>query len=264
MSFCPDPLPALLLIGQFSKLSGLSCRMLRFYAEQHILVPAYTDPQTGYRRYLSSQLVEARFLLRLRGADFSVEDIRSIMGEREKEKLHALGKEQRASLGRKIRALENSLKELEFLEREWETPRYGLLRVEPLRVYSVSFQGERGQLRDLARRMAEELISAFPEVLPGIPFLCAYGLEKGPEDVMLHIPGDDDCPGILPGGTMATVLHRGAYEKLPETLDGLLEWVRGQGYAPQGTVREWYFPNGEEEAAHGEIELSLPLVEKNF
>ena len=238
--------------------------MLRFYAEQHILVPAYTDPQTGYRRYLSSQLIEARFLLRLRGADFSVEDIRSIMGEKEKEELHTLGKEQRAILDRKIRALENSLKELEALEREWETPRYGLLRVEPLRVYSAPFRGERGQLRALARRAAEELVSAFPEAPPRIPFLCAYGLEKGPEDVMLHIPGNADCPGVLPGGIMATVLHRGAYEKLPETLEGLLEWVRDQGYALQGTVREWYFPNDEEEVDHEEIELSLPLVEKSF
>lgn len=62
---------------------------------------------------------------------------------------------------------------------------------------------------------------------------------------------------------MATVLHRGDYTKLPETLKGLLHWVQRQGHAPRGTVREWYFPGDGEEASSGEVELSLPLLEKD-
>jgi len=258
----PEPLPHLLLIGQFARLSGLSCRMLRFYAEQHILVPAYTDPETGYRRYLSSQLGEARFLLRLRRADFSVEDIRSILQGLENEKLQFLGKEQRQGLGRKIRALEECLRELDSLEKEWEAPRYGLFRMEPLPVCSAPFRGERKTLRELARRTAENLFSAFPEALPQMPFLCVYSIEKGPKEAILHVPGEGNCPDLLPGGLMATALHRGSYETLPETLKGLLGWVRHQGLTPRGTVRERYFPGGDDRISPQEVELSLPLMER--
>jgi len=256
-----EPLPALLFIGQFSRLSGLSCRMLRFYEEQHLLVPACRNPDTGYRRYLSSQLEEARFLLRLRRADFSVEDIRSILQgwEKRKELLQRLGEEQRKSLEEKIRALEGSLRELELLEREWELPRYGFTHVKPLPGYSASFQGEREHLRELARRTAKALVEISPGVLPGVPYLCTYSLEKGPGEATLHIPGEGVCPHTLPGGVMATVLHRGEYAKLPETLKGLLRWVESQGHAPRGTVREWYFPGDEKETSSGEVELSLPL-----
>jgi DNA-binding transcriptional MerR regulator len=254
----------LLLIGQFSRLTGLSCRMLRFYAEQHVLVPAYTDPHTGYRHYLASQLEEARFLLRLRRADFSVEDIRSIMGGElpEEESLCGLGEEQRRGLKRKIQALEDSLRELESLEREWDLPRYGLLQVKPLPGYSISFRGERERLRELARDAAERLMEASPGALRGAPFLCTYNLEKGPGEAVLHLPGEGVCPHVLSGGSVAVVLHRGSCAELPETLKGLLQWVECQGQVPQGTVRECYLPPGEEGNSFGHVEISLPLVER--
>ena len=39
----------MLKIGDFSKLSRVSIRMLRHYDEIGLLVPASTDPFTGYR-----------------------------------------------------------------------------------------------------------------------------------------------------------------------------------------------------------------------
>ncbi len=259
-----DPLPTLLLIGHFSRLTGLSCRMLRFYAEQHVLVPAYTDPATGYRHYLASQLEEARFLLRLRRADFSVEDIRSVMGGElpKEENLCDLAEEQRKGLKGKIRALEDSLRELESLEKEWGSPRYGFLQVKPLSVHSISFRGERERLWELARSAAERLMEASPEALRGVPFLCTYSLEKGPGEAVLHLPGEGVCPYVLSGGSMAVVLHRGSCAELPETLKGLLQWVECQGQIPQGTVRECYLPPGAEGSPFGHVEISLPLVEK--
>ena len=38
-------------IGEFSKLSGLTVKTLRFYHEEGLLVPAFVDPDTGYRYY---------------------------------------------------------------------------------------------------------------------------------------------------------------------------------------------------------------------
>ncbi|WP_241235664.1 MerR family DNA-binding transcriptional regulator [Streptomyces sp. KPB2] len=40
-----------LTIGEFSRVTHLSIRMLRRYHEQDLLVPAEVDPDTGYRYY---------------------------------------------------------------------------------------------------------------------------------------------------------------------------------------------------------------------
>ena len=49
----------MLQIGEFSRLSRISVRMLRHYDQVGLLKPAEQDVQTGYRRYAVSQLAEA-------------------------------------------------------------------------------------------------------------------------------------------------------------------------------------------------------------
>ena len=56
----------MLKIGDFSKLSRVSIRMLRHYDEIGLLVPASTDPFTGYRYYSESQLPTAGRIAALR------------------------------------------------------------------------------------------------------------------------------------------------------------------------------------------------------
>jgi DNA-binding transcriptional MerR regulator len=47
-------------IGEFSKVTGLSVKTLRFYHEKGILVPSSVDEATGYRFYDSSKVEKAR------------------------------------------------------------------------------------------------------------------------------------------------------------------------------------------------------------
>jgi DNA-binding transcriptional MerR regulator len=59
--------PDLMLPGEFGAATRLSPKALRLYAEQGLLVPACTDPGTGYRRYHRDQIARARLIGRLRG-----------------------------------------------------------------------------------------------------------------------------------------------------------------------------------------------------
>jgi len=56
----------LMLAGEFGAASRLSPKALRLYAEQGLLVPASTDPATGYRYYHRDQVARARLIARLR------------------------------------------------------------------------------------------------------------------------------------------------------------------------------------------------------
>ena len=65
----------MLKIGDFSKLSRLSVRMLRHYDELGLLVPLSTDPFTGYRYYAEEQLAAAAHIAALRAMGFSLVEI---------------------------------------------------------------------------------------------------------------------------------------------------------------------------------------------
>lgn len=57
----------MLKIGDFSKLSRISIRMLRHYDELGLLVPKSKDDFTGYRYYAEEQLTIAGRIAALRG-----------------------------------------------------------------------------------------------------------------------------------------------------------------------------------------------------
>ncbi|WP_042399102.1 MerR family transcriptional regulator [Streptacidiphilus carbonis] len=65
-------------IGAFARAARLSPKALRLYDELHLLVPAHTDPVSGYRRYSQDQLVRARLVARLRRVGMPLARIREV------------------------------------------------------------------------------------------------------------------------------------------------------------------------------------------
>ena len=70
----------MLKIGEFSKLSRVSIRMLRRYNEVGLLLPAETDPITGYRYYSEDQLPAAGRITALRDMGFGLAAIEQLLG----------------------------------------------------------------------------------------------------------------------------------------------------------------------------------------
>lgn len=62
-------------IGEFSKLTQVSIRMLRYYDETGLLKPAKTDPFTNYRLYTTEQITALNRILFLRDLGFQVAEI---------------------------------------------------------------------------------------------------------------------------------------------------------------------------------------------
>ena len=69
----------MLKIGDFSKLSRVSIRMLRHYDDIGLLKPAETDPFTGYRYYREDQLLVMGRITALKDMGFSLADIVRIL-----------------------------------------------------------------------------------------------------------------------------------------------------------------------------------------
>src|SRR5512134_1184105 len=68
-------------IGEFSRLSRVSVRMLRHYDQLGLLTPSQTDPFTGYRYYSAEQLPRLNRIIALRDLGFSLEQIAGMLDE---------------------------------------------------------------------------------------------------------------------------------------------------------------------------------------
>lgn len=110
----------MLKIGEFSRLSRVSVRMLRYYDENNLLKPVKIDSFTGYRYYSESQLSIISMIINLKDMGFAVAAIGEILkcenNPQDLEKMFALQKaqllEESLELKKRIRLLDTALDRL--------------------------------------------------------------------------------------------------------------------------------------------------------
>ena len=61
-------------IGEFSKITNMTVKTLRYYDEENILTPSYRDEDTNYRYYSEEDFKKAELILMLRNLDFSISE----------------------------------------------------------------------------------------------------------------------------------------------------------------------------------------------
>ncbi|SCY76896.1 MerR family transcriptional regulator [Alkaliphilus peptidifermentans] len=69
----------MLKIGEFSKLTHVSVRMLRYYDNHGLLKPSHIDKMTGYRMYSVEQVPELQKIVLLRDLNFGVAEIINLL-----------------------------------------------------------------------------------------------------------------------------------------------------------------------------------------
>lgn len=63
------------IISQFSKITGLTIKALRYYDEKGILIPSYRDKENLYRYYNDEDIKKAQLIKYLRSLNFSIMEI---------------------------------------------------------------------------------------------------------------------------------------------------------------------------------------------
>lgn len=118
----------MLKIGDFSKLSQISVRMLRYFDDKDLLKPIKKDELTQYRYYNISQLFLANTIVSIQTLGFSLQEISEILKSQDDlEILTRLFESQRQNLleqykesVKKINLIENSLKNIRKSEYEMD------------------------------------------------------------------------------------------------------------------------------------------------
>ena len=101
----------LLRIGEFSKLSGVPIRTLRYYDEIDLFKPAEIDLFTDYRYYKEEQIEDLNLINNLKDVGFSLEEIKSNWNHFNNEVMLNKKKE----LEQKLENINESTKKIDYL-----------------------------------------------------------------------------------------------------------------------------------------------------
>jgi DNA-binding transcriptional MerR regulator len=249
-------------IGEFSRLSRVSVRMLRHYDQLGLLKPLQTDSFTNYRYYSAEQLPRLNRILALRDLGFSLEQIAGLLDEDlPSEQLLGMLKLKRAEIEQQMQAEQLRLARLEA------------------RIRQMSEQSDRASYDVILRGVGTQLVATFRELVPDDeriqymfneveryvaehdqaradkpPFTIYHDAEYREKDIDAEVviplkfpfPGTDTIhvhklPGIP---SAACVVHTGSYATLYQAYNALLRWIETNNYRIAGPIREVYLRYG--------------------
>jgi DNA-binding transcriptional MerR regulator len=249
-------------IGDFSRLSRVTVKTLRYYDEVGLLHPAHVDETTGYRYYDHDQLPRLYRILALKDLGFSLEEIgRLLADDLTTEQMHGMLKLRQAEIRDRVQDESERLARVESrlrqLEQEDVVSKYDVVikPVEPLKIAA---------LRDIVPtppdqgRLWDELMGhlAHHKVQLAGPCLSLYYDEEYKEvdwDIEVCQPIEGEAPETervrvreLPGvETMACVVHHGPFTTIGEAYEALLKWTGENGYRIVSPGREVYLRSSE-------------------
>src|SRR5262245_37169708 len=220
-------------IGEFSTISGITVRTLRFYHELGLLVPAKVDPATNYRAYDERNLETAKVVAALRGLEFSLEDIRNILTEcRDDQDVVGQLERQQAMLTGKVRHYQALLDAInQLIEKERRTRDESKLAtqvrtIQERDVESMLVAGIRmkGFYSDCGKGFAT-LCKTLGRQIAGKPLCLFYDGEYREGDANFEpcmpirklIASNGISVHELPAARCVTLLHHGPYEDLKDS-----------------------------------------------
>ena len=243
----------MLKICEFSSLSQVSTKTLRYYDEMGLLKPVFVDEGTGFRYYTASQLGRLYRILSLQDLGFSLDRISQLLEE-------GVGPSclRGMLLLRQTEQERRAREEAEILERLHA--RLCLIELDGVIANEVV-------LKDLAPQWIVSLRRRIPAYRAiGLLIGQLYALlgplaSAGPGIALFHDEEFADCEievevGVylkrpaeansslhvyqLPSAKAASVIHRGPFNRIGEAYEALLRWIEIHGYHKAGPTRELF------------------------
>jgi DNA-binding transcriptional MerR regulator len=246
-------------IGDFSKLTKLPVKTIRYYADIGLLNPEHVNEENKYRQYGVKQLVELNRILTLKEAGFSLKEIIQISGKPmlQNEFISLLeskliiAKHELLLATMKIANLETRIKHIKF-EEEYKMVDVTVKKIEPVLVVSIrkkgvtpdEFSGCFGKASDDAAENGAKEIGAWicirhsDDDWEACAQIDREYTSKNPDVNVYHLPAIDK---------MACVIHSGPWGvAMKLTIDGFFEWAKLNGLDVVPPFRE-IFHVGERE-----------------
>ena len=244
----------MLKIGEFSKLSRVSIRMLRHYDELGLLAPQSIDPFTGYRYYGEDQLPLAGQICALKDMGFGLAEVKAILAcQGDRAVLDRFLADKQAELTRREETIRQQLRLL-------DTARKSLRKDEPMMQYNVSLktlpQRQVASVRmtlpsyDQEGMLWSVLVSetAHLKLQPDDPCYCSVIFHDGEyKEADVDVEVQKTVRGTyadtahvafrtLPEVTAACAPCRGSYAQMDGVTQAVAAWAADNGFALDGPM----------------------------
>ena len=262
----------MLKISEFSKLSHLTIKALRFYEKEGLLKPASIDKWSGYRFYETSQLEIASKIKSYRQLDLSIEEIKAIFN----------GSDVKEILQKKTESL---VKDKQIIE-----SRLSIIK-SILEDKEMKYQVTEKVIPEMIVYTAETILKTYSDIMHWIPSVGQECLKLNPgikcvephyefceyldgeyKDTDIHIRHNEAVTTIgkesefikfkiLPETKVLSIYHKGTYDTIGETYAFLMKYSDKNGYKAVGLAREYYIDGiwNKESKEDWLTEIQLPI-----
>ncbi len=270
-------------IGDFSRLTGVSVKTLRYYADIGLFSPLQVDRFTGYRYYSFEQLPRLNRILALKDLGFSLEQVGQMLDENlTAEQLDGMLRLRGAELQQQVAETQERLARvrirLDQIRQEGKMPAHEIILK---RVASVKVASAR-ELVPAPEQMRERCLALNDEVCAmmeangiqtdGVCLAIYHDNSPAGIDVEMAFFISPDAPAAQQGRaavrqlpeveSMASAVYRGSYDDFAAV--GALhvaigKWIEANGYRIVGPGREIYLQTPQSPGGAGVMEIQFPV-----
>lgn len=240
-------------IGQFSRITGLTVKTIRLYHEKGLIIPAHSDPFTGYRYFDQRNVEEARKVKLLRELEFPLIEIgRMLEGSGDDSDILGFLESRRDSIQERAKKLNLIVSTLDDIIRsEQEAAVIGEVdsqivekNLEATQIAGIRWKGRYSETGVYLGRVAR----AAGRHIVGKPMNLYWDSEYREEDADLEscfpvigLSGEGEVTvRTLEGGPFVCLVHKGAYESIGRSYERVMAYAQDRDYQPVLPSREVY------------------------
>lgn len=251
-------------IGDFSRLSQVSIKTLRYYDHIGLLTPAYIDPFTAYRYYTADQLARLNRILALKDLGLSLDEVSAVLAlEPSPGQLGTLLRQKRAEIARQLAEEQARLARVDarLMQIAGESDHSGYdVVIRPVAEQQVTgiraVVPDYGHIALLLNDVWDYVAAHNSGAEPQGPVMTVYydeGYQEQNIDMLCAIALTRPLPDsarvktfTLPGAAqMACAIYRGPYESVSGGYAAILHWIDANRYRICGPNRMVYLQGPE-------------------
>jgi len=237
-------------ISEFSKITNITVKALRYYDEENILTPSYRDEENSYRYYDERDFEKAQLIILLRNLDFSISEIKEVLGHCENiADLSYYLEEKKTMIERKIDEEKELIRKIHlcikptYVEGNCMNYKIEVKDFQPVTVESIRYKGK---YSDVGKYIGK-IYKAAKGNTSGKPFNCYHDTEfKENADIEICVPtiklisSYNITAKKLPAIKAICTTHLGSYESLNFAYKALIDYATNHNIKCLTPSREVY------------------------
>lgn len=238
-------------IGEFSKMSKMTIKAIRYYEKENLLKPAFIDPDTNYRYYESSQLIDVSKIMHLKQAGLSIKDIKRVLSGNS---LIEILENRKKEIEENIEKYNIELSKINYLLNEKNSQNEIFIKEIPSCIiyYRDGIISDFSKISEFAVLAGMECEKANPTlkcVIPNYSYISYLDGEYKEENIKIRYAEAVEKFGtetenikFMKSNPFAAVCiyHKGSYDNLRNSYNIILKYIENNGYEIIDNARECY------------------------